>query len=123
MARPSPQQRLLSVVLSADVGIDLDSAEWMHADVTAEPWMVAELRHAETSARRLRLQLEQRLPGAGQPRHCARCGEPFSGRPDKVYCSSRCRQEAHRLRHEPGGASTLSTSGADTFARALVEAD
>jgi hypothetical protein len=103
MARPSPQQRLEYVVLSANVGIDLDSAEWIHADVTAQLWMVAELRRAETSARRLRGQLEQRLPGAADPpRHCARCGDPLSGRPDKLYCSSRCRQEAHRLRSTCG---------------------
>jgi len=92
----SPQKRLEDVVLGADISTDLDSP-WF-ADVTAEVWMVAELRRAEAGIRRLRRQLEQRL-GGGQPRHCAKCRQPVTGRPDRLYCSDRCRQAAHRSRH------------------------
>ena len=72
-------------------------------DVKAEPWMVDELRKGEAAVRRLRRQLEQRLAGE-KPRGCARCGHPVTGRPDRKYCSDRCRQAAHQLRQAGGAA-------------------
>jgi hypothetical protein len=68
--------------------------------VEAEQWMADALREAEARVRLLRRSVEQRLADA-DPRPCPQCRKPITGRPDKMYCSGRCRQEAHRTRHAP----------------------
>ena len=68
--------------------------------ITIEPWMAGLLREAEARVRRLRRDVEQRLAG-GDPRKCARCRRPFTGRPDRKFCSDTCRQAAYKLRHRP----------------------
>lgn len=58
------------------------------------PWWIAELKAAETNLRVLRTRLEEMT--TGQERHCPVCGEVVSGRADRVYCGSTCRQRARR---------------------------
>jgi hypothetical protein len=96
MARRTPQQRIKDVVTS--LRVDPGLVDWR--DVTVEPWMIAELRAAETAIRRLRREMEQRLDGTLQA--CAGCGRPLAGRADKRYCSGRCRQAALRARNSDG---------------------
>ncbi|HEX7080049.1 MAG TPA: hypothetical protein VF329_03450 [Gammaproteobacteria bacterium] len=33
------------------------------------------------------------------PRDCLYCGRPFEGRPNRVYCSDRCKHAEKRRRH------------------------
>ncbi len=63
------------------------------SEVTIHPWMIEELKKCERSFREWRLHLESVL--ADEPRTCARCHTPMSGRADKKYCSDRCRIDAH----------------------------
>jgi len=63
------------------------------SEVTIHPWMIEELAKGERSLREWRLHLESLL--ADDPRTCARCRTPMSGRADKKYCSDACRIEAH----------------------------
>lgn len=58
------------------------------------------LREAERRVRLLRRQVEDQLSGVG-PRACAQCRRPLAGRPDRKFCSDRCRQAAHVTRHAP----------------------
>jgi hypothetical protein len=98
MARRTAQQRLKDTVLSQGVlGLEVFGEE-----VTVEPWMVAQLRAAEASIRRMRRQMEERLAGVGG-RVCAACGRPFAAaRTDARYCSGRCRQATLRSRRGDG---------------------
>jgi hypothetical protein len=73
------------------------------SEVTIYPWMIEELAKGERSLREWRLHLESLL--ADEPRTCARCRTPMSGRADKKYCSDACRIEAHlaaKRRADPG---------------------
>ncbi len=54
-------------------------------------------RDAAENDRRL-----QRRPD--RARTCDRCGQPFTGRADARYCSTRCRVAAHRATGSKGGA-------------------
>ena len=61
------------------------------------PGWVAELRDAEAGARRLRHELEALATDLG--RQCVVCHGPVIGRAGRIYCSNRCRQQAHRARN------------------------
>ena len=66
--------------------------------------LITELRRGETAVRHLRKRLEALL---GQvQRSCPVCGAAVSGRPDAVYCGSRCRLRAH-----PGAKGSTSAAG------------
>jgi hypothetical protein len=100
MPAKSLQGRLETLIISAaNFPDDLGGFRGYRGEaITVEPWMIGALREAEARARRLRRQVEQRL-GEAQSRPCARCSKPVTGRPDRRYCSDRCRQGAHRARH------------------------
>lgn len=68
-----------------------------YGDAVLDREMLAYLRAAESGARRLRLQIEAKL-AAAEPRLCAKCERPLTGRADRKFCSSRCRQAAYQRR-------------------------
>jgi hypothetical protein len=77
-----------------------DLADYRNVKVDNETVLL--LRYAETRVRRLRKQVEARLAEA-EPRMCARCRRPVTGRPDRKYCSDRCRQSAYQVRRARQG--------------------
>jgi predicted nucleic acid-binding Zn ribbon protein len=72
-----------------------DLADFRSAEV--DEATIALLREAEARIRHLRRQAEDQLAGA-EPRPCARCSWPVTGRADRRFCSDRCRKAAHRRR-------------------------
>lgn len=97
--RNDPARRVQDVVLSSHTGgftdADLDAVDPADAE-----WMAEHLAGAARSLHQLRKRL---LSRAGHPptvlaRPCAACGGSMTGRQDQRYCSSACRQRAHRLR-------------------------
>ena len=85
---------MTEVVTSAAVGFP--EADLQRLDRTLVRGWIDALKTAEESARRLRHQLEA-LDGI-PARVCPACGGLLVGRADRIYCSSRCRQRAHRGR-------------------------
>lgn len=91
-----PQRPLSQIVRSLIKVPDLRDFR----SVKVDPEMVVYLREAEARIRRLRRQVEDRLAEA-EPRPCARCRKPVTGRPDRKFCSDRCRQAAYQHRRAP----------------------
>ena len=84
---------MLKIVIGTQV------AQWSEKELQAlnrnglDDW-IADLRRGETAVRHLRKRLEA-LRDEVQ-RICPVCGAAVSGRPDAVYCGSKCRLRAHR---------------------------
>src|SRR5487761_335876 len=94
-----PRREITSAVVMAArvirIGVDLDF-ERLDRDQLGQ-W-IRDLRKAEAAVRRLRKRLEALQAGI-RPGPCRACGQPFSGRPDAVYCGTTCRVRAHRARN------------------------
>jgi hypothetical protein len=56
--------------------------------------IIGELRKGEAMTRQLRKRLEALRAEA--PRVCPQCGEPVTGRRGAIYCTPKCRVQAHR---------------------------
>jgi len=86
---------MLNVVMGANIGSDvLDFIDLSQLDREQFPHWIGELKQAETSARRLRGQLEAFYADTG--RRCPVCDTAVTGRSDQVYCGATCRQRARR---------------------------
>lgn len=99
----SPDIRLLSL---AGQSFDFPEQDLPRVDRARLPLAIELLHDAELGARRLRQRLEALHARTGRP--CPVCGNPVTGRVDRMYCSDRCRQRAHRAgtskpRGNPGG--------------------
>jgi len=72
---------------------DLDAYDRLEEiDLDRVPGWLEDVRVAERSLQRFRQQLEA-LVGE---RRCGWCDEPIYGRPDRAFCSTRCRVANHR---------------------------
>ncbi len=106
--RNKPVERAFGLA-GAPSGFDVDSVPRMfNRDQLAElvasgslPDVIEMARETERGARAVRLWLESLT--AEEERRCGYCGGPVVGRADRVYCSSRCRQAAHRVLPPGGG--------------------
>jgi len=102
---------MTEVVLGADIGDDAASLLGL-SQLNREhfPWWIAALKAAETNLRALRTRLEEAV--AMQERRCRVCGGVVSGRADRVYCGSTCRQRARR-RVLSAGVGSMRAEGGD----------
>jgi hypothetical protein len=88
---------MTNVVSMANIA-GFPEADFAKLDLSKVEWWVSELREAEASIRRLRQRLTQLVePEIGRP--CDGCGETMTGRTDRRFCSSACRQRAYRSRN------------------------
>lgn len=91
----TPNDRMTEVVLGANIGDNAASLlSLSHLKREHFPWWIAALKAAETNLRALRTRLEEMV--AMQERRCPVCDAVVSGRADRVYCGSTCRQRARR---------------------------
>ena len=88
----------------SDLGDEIDiSALWDLTRLSRETLdsAISGLRRAETSARRLRGQLEAVRLGNG--RTCPVCDKAVTGRADQKFCGATCRQRARRAAARASG--------------------
>lgn len=92
--RNDPNRRMDNVAGSR-VGLDLfPEQDYAKLDPTFLPVWIDQLRDAEAAARRLRGRLESML--SEDRRSCPVCTGIVTGRADRVYCGSTCRQRHRR---------------------------